>query len=186
MTVLFAIAQEAHDAGSEATRLVLPETDELIFGLAAFIVFFLIMAKIAYPAMRKGLQAREQAIRTQLEQAEQARLDAEEAAEEYRRRLADARGEADRIVKEAQQAAEDVRRDIVARADEEARGIVEKARAEAGQELDRALGELRRTVADLSLQAAARVLQQELSDPGAQRQLVDQFISQVGTIGSQN
>jgi F-type H+-transporting ATPase subunit b len=181
MHVLFAIAQES--GGSEASRLVLPEIDELIFALAAFLVFFAILAKVAFPALRKALNAREQAIKGELEKAEQARLDAEELMEQYRLQLADARSQADRVVRDAQTTAEDVRRDIVARAEEEARGIIEKARAEAAQERDRAFSEMRRQLADISLTAASRVVERELSDPDAQRQLVDQFIANVGSLG---
>jgi F0F1-type ATP synthase membrane subunit b/b' len=57
---------------------------------------------------------------------------------------------------------------------------VEKARTEAGQERDRAFAELQRTIADLSLEAARRVIEQELSDEGAQRQLVERFIASAG------
>lgn len=181
MHVLMALAQEAADP----TRLVLPEIDELIFGAVGFLIFFVVMAKLVFPNLRKALQAREQAIRGEMEKAEKTRLDAEEMMEEYRRQLADSRAQADRIIKEAQSAAEDVRRDIITRAEDEARGIVEKARSEAGLERDRMLADLRRQVADLSLAAATRVVQKELNDPEAQRQLVEQFISQVGE-GSPN
>lgn len=185
MHILLRVAEEAAGA-ADATRLVLPEIDELIWGTVAFLVFFVVMAKMVFPGMRKALKAREQAIRGELEKAEQARLDAEELMEEYRRQLADARAQADRIVKDAQAAAEDVRRDLVARADDEARQIVERARAEAGAERDRLLGQLRRDVADLSIQGAQRVVAKELADPEAQRQLVEQFIAQVGSMGSNN
>src|SRR5712692_5708458 len=105
--LILALAEKAPDA----TSLVMPKLDELIPAAIAFVVFFLVMAKIAFPALRKGLQAREAAIKGELEKAEQARLDAEELMEEYRRQLADARTQADRIIKDAQAAAEDVRKE---------------------------------------------------------------------------
>jgi F-type H+-transporting ATPase subunit b len=182
-TRILLLAQEHAEEGGEATRLVLPEIDELIWGAFAFLVVFVALSRIAFPRLRQGLQAREQAIRAELERAEQARVEAEQKREEYDRRIAEARDEADRIVKEATEAAEEVRRDRIARAEDEARQIIEKARTEAGQERDRAFTELQRTIADLSLEAARRVLEQELSDPNAQRQLVERFIS---TTGSQN
>jgi F-type H+-transporting ATPase subunit b len=174
------LAQEHAEEGGDATRLVLPEIDELIWGAIAFGILFALLSRVAFPALRKGLQAREQAIRAELERAEQARLEAEQKREEYDRQINDARNEADRIVREATEAAEQVRRDRVAKGEDEARQIVEKARAEAGQERDRAFTELQRTIADLSLDAAQRVLEQELSDPNAQRQLVERFISSAG------
>ena len=180
MRVLMLLAQE----GEDPTRIVLPELDELIFGAIAFFALFALLSRVAFPALRRGLQEREQAIRSELERAEQARLESEQKREEYERQLADARSEADRIMREAAEAAEGLRRERVARAEEEARQIVDKARQDAEQEKHRAFADLQRMVADISIEAATRVLNKELSDPGAQRQLVEQFISDAGARGN--
>jgi F-type H+-transporting ATPase subunit b len=181
MHVLFVLAAEA---GADPTRLVLPERDELIFGAIAFLILFLALWKLAFPALRKGLEAREQAIRGELERAEQSRLEAEQKREEYDRLIADARTEADRIIREANDSVEGLRRERISKAEDEARQIVEKARTDASQERQRAFDDLRRVMADISIEAATRVLGKELSDPNAQRQLVEQFISQAGTSGN--
>ncbi|MEX2393183.1 MAG: F0F1 ATP synthase subunit B [Actinomycetota bacterium] len=175
-TRLMLLAQE-HAEEADPTRLVLPEVDELIWGTIAFGLLFILLAKVAFPRLREGLANREQAIRAELERAEQARLESESKREEYDRRLAEARTEADNVIREATEAAEALRRERVARGEDEARQIVEKARTEAASERDRAFGELQRTIADLSLEAARRVLENELSDEAAQRQLVEQFIA---------
>lgn len=182
MSMFVQLAQAAEEGG--ATRVVLPETDELIMGFVAFAIFFIVMARLVFPNLRRSLKAREDAIRGELERAEAARLEAEEQREEYRRRLAEAREESDRIIREASESAEELRRERTERADEEARQIVEKARADAGQERDRLLGELQRQVADLSIEAARRVIGQELTDEAAQRRLVDDFIEEVGATGN--
>jgi ATP synthase F0 subunit b len=117
----------------EATRVVLPKLDELIWGAVAFVIFFIILSKFAFPALQKALREREDGIRGELERAEQVRLDAEEQREEYRQRLAEARAESDRIIREANETAEQVRRERTERAEEEARQIVERARQEAVQ-----------------------------------------------------
>jgi len=170
----------AAEAGTNATRVVLPEIDELIFGAIAFFILLAVLSKVAFPALRKGLAEREQAIRSELERAEQARLETETKREEYERQIADARAEADRVVREAMEAAENARRERIARAEEEARGIIEKAREDAAQERERAFTELQRTIGDLALEASRRVIEQELSNPDAQRQLVDRFIASAG------
>lgn len=175
----------AAEAGAESsTRVVLPEPDEVIFGLIAFAILFALLWRVAFPALRKGLEQREQAIRSELERAEQARLEAERRREEYEGQLAKAREEADRLIREATEAAETARRDRIARAEDEARQIVEKARTDALGERERAFAELRNQLADISIEAATRVLQKELSDPQSQRQLVEQFISQASSTGN--
>jgi F-type H+-transporting ATPase subunit b len=172
-------------AEPSSTGLVLPKLDEFIWALIAFVILFAVLAKLAFPALRKGLEAREQAIRGELERAEQARLEGESKREEYDRLIADARSEADRIVREANESIEAVRRDRISKAEDEARQIIDKARTDANQERQRAFDDLRRTMADISIEAATRVLGKELSDPNAQRQLVEQFIAQAGN-GSNN
>ncbi len=184
-TTLLQLAQEHAPEAADPTRVVLPEWNELIFGGIAFLILFAALAKIAFPGLRKGLQSREDAIRGELERAEQARLESEQKREEYEKQLANARAEADRIIREASEAADGVRQERVAKAEEEARLIIDKARQDAGQERDRVFAELQRTIADLSLEAAKRVIEQELANPDAQRQLVEKFIS-TGAGGSNN
>lgn len=184
MRLIWLAQEHAAETAGDATRLVLPELDELIFGAIAFFIVLVLLSKVAFPALRKGLQEREQAIRGELERAEQARLEAERQKEEYERKIADARSEADRVIREASEAAEALRRERVAKAEEEAQQIVEKARQDASQERQRAFAELQGTMADLSIEAATRVLGKELSDPQSQRQLVEQFISDAGSSGN--
>jgi F-type H+-transporting ATPase subunit b len=171
-------------AAESTTRVVLPTWDEVIFGVIAFTALLLVLARVAFPALRKGLEQREQAIRSELERAEQARLEAEQRREQYDAQLASARQEADRVLHEATEAAESLRRERVQRAEEEARQIVEKARADAAGERDRAFTELRGQLADISIEAATRVLGKELADPASQRQLVEQFIAQTTATGN--
>lgn len=173
-------AEEVAGGGDSSTRVVLPEPNELIWGAIAFLILFVALAKFAWPRLRQTLQDREDAIRSELERAEQARVEAEQRREEYDARIADAKNEADRIMREANEASEQVRQDRIARAEDEARQIVEKARSDAAQESQRAFADLQRTVADLSLEAAKRVIEAELSNPDAQRKLVEQFIASTG------
>jgi F-type H+-transporting ATPase subunit b len=171
-------------ATDNATRIVFPAPDELIWGGIAFLVVLVLLSRVAFPALRKALQARQDAIRNELERAEQARLEAEQKREQYERQIADARQEVDRLIHEATEAAETLRRERLAKAEEEAHQIVEKARLDAAGERERAFAELKTKLADISIEAAARVLQKELSDPAAQRQLVEQFIAETASTGN--
>src|SRR5260370_19091064 len=93
-----------------AKNPILPDAKEIIWTVIAFAFVFVILAKFAFPAMRKGIQAREDRIRSDLERAERVRREAEQTLEQYQRQLADPRSEATHIIEQARQAAEDVRR----------------------------------------------------------------------------
>ncbi|MDQ4005830.1 MAG: F0F1 ATP synthase subunit B, partial [Actinomycetota bacterium] len=157
---------------------LLPEADELIFGSLAFLIVFLMLQRFAFPAIRKGLQERQQKIQGDLEDAEKAKNEAESSLERYQQQLQEARGEANRVIEEARKTAEQMRRDLLAKAEDEAQALVRRAQEEVRGERDRAVQALRRELAEASVELAARVVGESL-DRDRQMRLVDQFIDEV-------
>ena len=104
----------------KAPNLVTPAVSEIIWGAAAFLIVLFVLVKFAFPALKKGMAAREERIRGDLERAESARVEAETQLAEYQRQLAEARAEAGRIIEEARQAADQVRQDLLAKAEADA------------------------------------------------------------------
>jgi F-type H+-transporting ATPase subunit b len=156
-----------------------PENNEIIWGLAAFVVLLLAMWKWGVPAVKNMENAREDRIRNDLEGAEKARNEAEQEKATYMASLADARNEAGRIIDEARQSAETVRADIVARAEQDANEIRSRAQSDIANQRQQAMTQLRSDVASLSIDLAGRVVEKNLDDD-TNRQLVDNFIDQVG------
>jgi F-type H+-transporting ATPase subunit b len=175
---------EAVNAAAEdcykAPNLVTPAVPEILWGAAAFLIVLFVLAKFAFPALKKGLTAREERIRSDLERAESARTEAESELAEYQRQLSEARAEAGRIIEEARQAADQVRADLLARAETDAA----EARARAEQDIrlaaERAGSELQARVADLSIELAEKVVEKNL-DRQTQIQLIENYINQVGS-----
>lgn len=163
----------------EAPNPILPEINEVIWAVISFALLFFLLAKFAFPAIRKGLEGREQAIRGDLESAEQARREAEELRSQYQAQLTEARNEAARIIEEARQAADGMRREVQENAEAEAAVARERSQAEIEQSIARARADLQRQVANFAVDLAERVVGQSL-DRDAQLALVDQYISEVG------
>jgi F-type H+-transporting ATPase subunit b len=170
-------------AAEDPVRFVLPHSDELIWGTLAFLILFTVLAKVAFPSIRKVLVQRAEKIRSGLESAEKSKSDADALLDQYRQQLSEARGEANKIIEEGKRTAEALRRDLVARAEGDAQDIVARARAEVSSERDRALAELRSTIGDLSVQLATRVIQRELANEPAQRAYIDQTIAELSALG---
>lgn len=164
-------------AESEGIEL-LPDTPELIWGLFAFLVLFLVMRKLVFPRLNAALDERRTMIEGKLEQADAKFIEMEEAKRRFEASLGDARGEAGRIVEEAKNASESTREAILATAREEAQRIVERATAEANAERVRLLEELRGQVGALSVQLAARIVEREL-DAATHSSLVDEYIQRL-------
>ena len=162
-----------------AKNPILPDAKEIIWTVIAFAIAFVILARFAFPAVKKGLQAREDKIRGDLERAEQARTEAEATLERYQRQVAEARGEATRIIEEARQAAEGVRRDLIARAEADAAEVRQRAQEDSQLASSRALSELRSQVASLSVDLAEKIVEHNL-DRDTQMNLIESYINSVG------
>jgi F-type H+-transporting ATPase subunit b len=182
--LLFA-AEETTEHAEEPSGidLVLPATEELIWGFIVFgLVAFFLMKKV-WPKISQGIEAREQRIQADLEAAEQSKASAQTELEQYRAQLADARGEANRIIEEARQQAEQVRRDITARAEKDAEAIVARAQETIQAERTRTIQELQGTIAAISIDLAEKVVGRSLDDQ-TQREFVDAYIRDVAGMGA--
>jgi F-type H+-transporting ATPase subunit b len=169
----------AIDDCQKAPSPLKPDNNEIIWGVLAFLVLLGLMWKWGVPAVKNMEKAREDRIRNDLEGAEKARNEAEQEKATYMASLADARNEAGRIIDEARQSAETVRADIVARAESDANEIRARAQADIANQTQQAMTQLRSDVASLSIDLAGRVVEKNLDD-ATNRQLVDNFIDQVG------
>jgi len=168
------------DDCQKAPNPLFPGGNEIIWGMAAFLVLLVAMWKFGVPAVKNMEQAREDRIRNDLEGAEKARSEAEAEKAEYLAQIAGARDEAGRIIEEARQSAEQVRRDLIARAEADAAEIRDRAQADIGTQQERAMAELRTDVTKLSIDLAERIVEHNL-DRDTQQRLVDSFINQVGS-----
>jgi F-type H+-transporting ATPase subunit b len=167
------------DDCQEAPSLILPETNEIIWGGLAFLVLLLVMWKYALPPIRNMMKQRESRIREDLERAEQARTEAETELANYRRQVADARGEAARIIEEARQSADEVKRQIQAQAEADAAETRSRAQEDIRLASERAQADLQGRVADLSIELAEKIVERNL-DRDTQLALVESYIGQVG------
>jgi F-type H+-transporting ATPase subunit b len=159
--------------------LVLPEINELIAGVIAFTIVFVVVWVWARPAIARTLAARQEAITGQLKAAETTKVEAESLLTDYKKQVAGARDEANKIVEEARRTAESLRSETVARANTEAADIVRKAREEAAAEKERAAAAIRAEVASLSLAVAEKAVAGSI-DAKAQQKLVEQYIAELG------
>ena len=176
---MFPLILLAAEDAQKAPNPIVPSGTEMIYGIGAFLVVFVLMWKFAYPAVRKTMNDRTERIRTNLDSAERVRTEAETILEEYQRQLNDARSEANRIIEEARQTADSLRRDLMTRAEAEVAELRQRSQDDMRASQERALAELRAAVADIAIQAAEVVVERNL-DRQTNLQLIENFITQVG------
>lgn len=164
----------------EAPSPILPETKEIVWGAISFTILFVLLAKFAYPGIKKGMQARTERIRDNLDEAERVRTEAQTILEDYQRQLADARNEANRIIEEARQTADQLRRDLMQRAESEVNELKQRTQDDINAARDRTMGELREQVAGLAIELAEKVVESSL-DRDTNMRLIERYIDQVGS-----
>jgi F-type H+-transporting ATPase subunit b len=168
------------DECNEAPSPILPATDELVWGSISFILLVILMRKFAYPAIKKGMEARTERIRADLDAAENAKSEATGVLDGYKAQLADAKAEAGRIIEEARQAADALKKDQESRLQTELADMRARAAADIEAAKAQATADLRGELATLAVGAASAVVNKNL-DPAAQTQLIEDYINQVGT-----
>lgn len=167
------------DDCQEAPSPIFPATNELIWGVVAFVVLLFLLWKFAYPGIKKGMDDRSDRIRRSVEDAETAKAQSEATLEQYRAQLADAKNESARIVEEARQQADALKREREAALQAELASMRERAATDIEASKAQAVADLRAEVARLAIGAAEVVVQKNL-DASTQTQLVENYIDQVG------
>lgn len=166
------------DDCQEAPSLIMPATNELVWGGLAFIIVFGALAKLGYPAIKKAMEDRTNRIREGLDDAERAKNEAQGILDEYQRQLADARNESNRIIEEARQTADQLRRDLVSRAEQEAQELRQRTQEDIAAAQQRAMADLQAQVRDLTIDLAEKIVQRQL-DRDTNRALVDSYIAEL-------
>jgi F-type H+-transporting ATPase subunit b len=161
-----------------APNPLLPETNEIIWGAVGFLVVLFFVWKMGLPAIKKGMEARSERIRSDLDAAETQRTEADTLLAEYRAQLTDAKNESARIIEEARQSADALRRDQESRLQSELTELRSKAAADIDAAKVQAISDLRGEVAQLAVGAAEVVVGKNL-DQATQVQLIEDYINQV-------
>ncbi len=150
----------------EPPNPILPVWNEIVWTVIAVVLLYLLL-RVAFPKVANPLDRRSEQIRADLAAAEQARVEAVQAR--YRQQISEARAEASRIIDEARRAFEAERSEVLARVNAELAEQRQQAAAEIEAAKAQALDGLRPMVADLTADAAARVLGRPVPAEVAQR-----------------
>jgi F-type H+-transporting ATPase subunit b len=159
----------------EAFGVDLPK---LAFQVVNFLLLLYLLNRFLFKRVFALLDERQARISKGLEDAESAARDRELARAEREAALDEARKEAATMIARATKIADDSRAEIVAQAKADAEKVTARAREEIVAEKEKAMAELRAHVADLALDAAAKLVRADMSG-STQRRLVEDFLAEV-------
>jgi F-type H+-transporting ATPase subunit b len=166
-------------AGQAEQLPVLPHMGELIFGLIAITILYVIVQKKVVPNLEKAYADRTAAIEGGMHKAEEAQQQAQAALEQYKAQLAEARAEASHIRQQAQEQGAAIIADLRAQAQTEANRIAEAAQKQIEAERQQAVVSLRAEVGRLSIDLASRIVGESLHEEARQTGIVDRFLAEL-------
>ena len=158
--------------------LISPNVGLMIWVLVVFVISFAILRKNVFPAIAKQLDRRATAINDEIDAAEKMRHESEELLASYRERLKEAREQADEIITRARKAGETHEKESSEAARAERERLLEQTRLDVEAETRRAIDEIRREVADLTLLATEKITRKTLTDAD-QKRLVEDALSEL-------
>jgi F-type H+-transporting ATPase subunit b len=144
--------------------------------IVLFAVFAFVLWKFAWGPLLRIVDEREKGIRDQVDAAERAATEAKELLAQHQELLRGASREREEILARTLKEADTVRADLVGKARAEAETVVARAKEQIQQEKAAAIDELRSQVAEIAVEAAAKIVKSSLT-PEAQRKLVDDFVT---------
>ena len=164
----------------EGVSVIIPDLNETVPMLIAFIILVIILAKFGWPMFEGMLEKREKTIAEALQKSEEARIESERVLAEYQKQLAEAKSQSAQIIADAKQTGEAVEANIKKRAEEEAASMIEKARIAIEAEKKAAMVDLQSSVADLSVDVATRLVGTDLSD-AEHRAIIERYVNEAGS-----
>jgi F-type H+-transporting ATPase subunit b len=179
--VLFAQGHGGGGGGEESgggSFLVEPSLGLMIWTLLLFGATLLILNKYVFPRISDALERRSRAIEESIEHAERTKREADELLEEYRARLREARGQSEDIVARARKAADSLQDQAKADASKQREELLAATRRDIEAETRRALEEIRKEVADMTVVATEKITRKSLT-PEDHRRLIEEALREV-------
>ncbi|MEA2479705.1 MAG: F-type H+-transporting ATPase subunit b [Thermoleophilaceae bacterium] len=164
-------------SGGSGNFLVSPSVGLMIWTLITFGVTLYLLRRLAFPRIQDALDRRSRAISESIDAAERTRTEADQLLNEYRERLREAREQADEIVSRARKAADRTQDDARVQAKETREDMLADARRDIEQETRRAIGQIRREVADMTVMATEKLTRKTL-DADDHKRLIDEALGE--------
>lgn len=144
-----------------------------------FAVVFFILAKFGFPVITGMVEKRSDRIDESLRKAEEADKAIAELTARGQKIISDAQAEQARILREASATSDSIVAKARDEAKEEAAKILQQARTDIAAEKESALRDIRRVVANMSVEVAEKVLRTDLGEDKKQDAYLNRLIEEV-------
>jgi len=159
--------------------LLTPDPGLVFWTAITFGILVFLLKKFAWKPILHALKAREETIEFSLAAAAKAKAEIEDLNIEKEKILNEAKAERDSLIKEARELKQNIVDDAKNKAQEEADKILESARILLEREKNEAIRDLKKQVAELSVDIAGKLLEQELETTDKQKAIIERYLQEV-------
>lgn len=160
-------------------ELLTPDFGTFFWMLVSFIIVLAILAKFGFPALVNMVNERKQYIDDSLKSAREANEKLSHIKEESESILVEARKEQACILKEAMETRTQIVNEAKDKAKAEGGRLLEEARKQIQKEKEDAIRDIRKQVAELSIEVAEKVLRKQLSSEMEQNGMIERMLDEV-------
>jgi len=159
--------------------VIKPDFGLLLWTTVFFLLFWLLIGKLAFKPIAQALKKREDTIKDSLDEAQKAKEEMAQLKAENEVILAEAREERAKIIKEAKEAKNTMINDAKVKAKDEAQRIVTSAKQEIENEKQAALIEVKNKVGLMATEIAEKVIKKELKGQSEHESFVNQLVKEI-------
>ena len=157
-------------------ELVTPGIGLLFWMLLSFSIVLVILKKFAWKPILKTLEEREDSIEEALMSAEKARSEFAELKEQKEQILNDAKLEREKMIRLAQEETSNYKQEQKIKIDEQFKAKIGSAIDEINQQKRAAMEDLKKTVAEISVDIAEKIIEKELENSEQHNELISESV----------
>ncbi len=160
-------------------ELFTPDFGLIFWMFLSFAVLFIILWKMAWPMIIKGIDSRADLIDKGVEYAQNAKEQLDHAREEADKYIADARRQQAEMLREADRMKTQIIEEARGAAQKEAQKVMDAAKLSIEQARKEAEQSFRNEVSTFALDIASKVVRNQLADEKAQTKLVNTLLDEI-------
>jgi len=153
-------------------QLINPDIGLIFWMTISFLILLVLLRIFAWKPVLKMLNEREEKINTALNEANLAREQMKQLTADNERLLSEAKDERDAILNEARKVSQKMYDDAKTKAQEESQRIIAAAKEDILIEKQKAITDIRNIIAEVSLEIAEKVIENEFADKQKHQQYV--------------
>ena len=178
LTLIAASAEGAAEGGKEISPILAPYPGLMFWTIVAFFLALWVLKRFAFGPIQEALDKRRATVNGAIEHAEQVKADAEKLLVEYKEQLAAARAESDGMRERARKDADEHVARVKTEAETQRQEQLVQTQTQIRAEVDKAMGDLRVAVAEMTVTASEKVLRGSI-DAKQHESLIQQAVEEL-------